>query len=56
MRNDAFDHYNACMINFGVFCSKYSQFYYKHIIRSEKNKPSHCATDGYVTVVILNEH
>ena len=39
------------------FLYKYLQFYYKHTIRSEKNKPSqYCATDGYPTFNILNEH
>ena len=45
-----------CMINFAVFCIESLQFYYKHIIRSEKNKPSPCATDGYLTLIIINEH
>ena len=56
MSNDSFDHYNLQCINFGAFCIKYLQFYYKHIIRSEKNKPSHFATDGYLAITTLNEH
>jgi len=44
------------MINFGVFNIKYLQFYYKRIIRTKKIKPSqYCATDGYITVIILND-
>ena len=55
MSNDAFDQYNAWW-TLQFFCIKYLQFYYKQIVRSEKNKPSHCATGGYLTFIILNEH
>jgi len=44
------------MISFVVFCIKYLQVYYKQIISFEMNIPSHCATDGYLTFIILNEH
>ena len=55
MSNDAFDHITMHdkLYSFGI---KYLQFYYKHIISSEKNKPSNCATDGYLTFIIRNDH
>ena len=52
MSNDAFDQYTA-----RVVCIKYLQFYYKHIIRSEKNEPSqYCAVHGYPTLIIQNDY